>query len=156
MTCNRFRFGKKNITICLHYPLCANTFGDHRQIFQENQAYASLIWVLWTVFANFDQLAKIANKNDQNLEIGNLGWFIEGCDVREYYNLGRVRDIIEGTMWFENSNERQPYKRTVVELDPFIIIREFRGRWCGGWALQYAQPYKVKINCLKTIKIIRS
>ena len=121
-TPNHFLLGNKNV--CLPYLPYTEEFMDHRKLFQQTQAYAILIWNRfrkeYPPMLNNQQKWRSTSK--ETLKEGDLVWLIEDSDKRGYYNLGRVKETIDGSYGVIRSAKVRTndgmYKRPVVKLAP--------------------------------------
>ena len=124
LTPNHFLLGNKNH--CLPYLPCAEEFVDHRKLFRQTQAYANLIWDRFRkeYLRTLNNRQKWRSKTNETLKEGHLVWLIEDSNKRGCYNLGRVKETIDGSEGVIRSaivrTNDGVYKKPVVKLAPVL------------------------------------
>ena len=115
-----------NRNVCLSYLPCAEEFVDHRKLFRQTQAYASLIWDRFRkeYLPTLNNRQKWRSTANETLKEGDLVWLIEDNDKRGYYNLARVTetiDVSDGVIRRATVRTNDGvYKRPVVKLAPVL------------------------------------
>ena len=126
LTPNHFILGRANV--CIPFIPNAEVYANHRKMFRSCQAYADMIWKRW-VKEYLPQINVRAqwNKQQANIENGDLVWLIDDNIKRGHYKMARVMQVYPGKDGVVRSALIKTLdgtlKRPVVKLAPLFNER---------------------------------